>query len=83
MLGRKSWKKPERTDQTANEKLFATRSSKGFHECVHSLGYLRNLPQNTPVPNECFGCQKVMRCLFPDEQNQPMRVGQQVKQKYE
>lgn len=40
----------------------------GFTECIHDFGYLRNLPQNTAVPDECFGCPKVMRCLFPNMQ---------------
>jgi len=62
--------KPETKDQTAKKKLSATQPSKGFRECVHHFGYLKNLPQNTPVPDECFGCPKVMRCLFPNEQDQ-------------
>ena len=41
-----------------------------FTKCIHDFGYLRNLPQNTPIPNECFGCPQVMRCLFPNEQDQ-------------
>jgi len=59
--------KPEPTDQTANEKLSIEQSSVGFKKCVHHFGYLRNLPQNTSVPDECFGCPKVMRCLFPNK----------------
>jgi len=59
--------KPETTEKTAKEKLSKERSSVGFTKCVHHFGYLRNLPQNTPVPDECFGCPKVMRCLFPNE----------------
>jgi len=39
-----------------------------FTKCIHDFGYLRNLPQNTPVPDECFGCPTVMRCLFPNVQ---------------
>ena len=41
-----------------------------FQKCVHRFGYLKNLPQNTPVPDECFGCPEVMRCLFPNDQAQ-------------
>lgn len=36
-------------------------------ECAHHFGYLRSLPPNTPVPDECFGCPKVMQCLFPSD----------------
>jgi len=59
--------KTEKTDQTISEEFSKTQSSIGFQKCVHHFGYLRNLPQNTPVPDECFGCPKVMRCLFPNE----------------
>lgn len=38
-----------------------------FQKCVHHFGYLRNLPKNSAVPDECFGCPKVLRCLFPNE----------------
>jgi len=37
------------------------------HNCAHEFGYLKDLPRNTPVPDECFGCPKVMQCLFPKE----------------
>lgn len=43
------------------------RRSAGFEKCIHDFGHLRNLPQNTAVPDECFGCPQVMRCLFPDQ----------------
>jgi len=43
------------------------RQSAGFQKCMHDFGHLRNLPHNTPVPDECFGCPQVMRCLFPDQ----------------
>jgi len=62
--------KQETEDQTRNGELQKPRPWKGFQKCVHHFGYLRNLPQNTPVPDECFGCPKVMRCLFPTEQKQ-------------
>jgi hypothetical protein len=35
--------------------------------CAHEFGYLKDLPRNTPVPDECFGCPKVMQCLSPKE----------------
>lgn len=56
--------------QFAKKNVSSKQSVKGFTKCIHQFGYLKNLPQNTPVPDECFGCQKVMRCLFPSEQDQ-------------
>jgi hypothetical protein len=45
----------------------SAKSPTSFQNCVHIFGYLRNMPRNTPVPDECFGCPKVMQCLFPNE----------------
>jgi len=59
--------KPAESIKTVPEKVSSKKQSKDFQECVHHFGYLRNLPKNTPVPEECFGCPKVMRCLFPNE----------------
>lgn len=39
----------------------------GFQNCIHEFGYLKYLQRNTPVPDECFGCPRVMQCLFPNE----------------
>jgi hypothetical protein len=39
----------------------------GFRECVHQFGHLRGMPKNTAVPAECFGCPKVLRCMFKNE----------------
>jgi hypothetical protein len=43
-----------------------TQSAKAFQKCVHQFGYLKDMPKNTPIPDECFGCPNVMRCLFPN-----------------
>jgi hypothetical protein len=32
-------------------------------DCLHQFGYLRTLPKNAPIPDECFGCQKIVECL--------------------
>lgn len=32
-------------------------------DCLHHFGYLNELPRNTPIPGECFGCQKIVDCL--------------------
>jgi len=68
-----SLEKSEIRDHGAKKKLFLKESSSGFQECVHHFGYLRNLPQNTPVPDECFGCPKVMQCLFLNEKDLMVR----------
>jgi len=37
---------------------------KGSPECAHHFGYLRTLPKNTPIPDECFGCTRIMECFM-------------------
>ena len=32
--------------------------------CLHFFGYLRNMPKNTLIPDECLGCTKMVECLY-------------------
>lgn len=32
-------------------------------ECPHYYGYLKKLPKNVPIPDECLGCLKIVECL--------------------
>lgn len=32
-------------------------------ECSHFFGYLRKIPRNTSIPDECFSCPKMVECL--------------------
>ena len=31
-------------------------------ECKHYFGYLRTLPKNISVPNECLSCDRIIKC---------------------
>jgi hypothetical protein len=31
-------------------------------ECKHSMGYLRTLPKDVPIPEECLSCEKIIEC---------------------
>jgi type IV secretory pathway VirB10-like protein len=33
-------------------------------DCIHFYSYLHSLPKNTPIPDECFGCTKIVDCLI-------------------
>jgi hypothetical protein len=55
---------PVKMGETAAETFVKKQSAGGFQKCVHQFGYLRDMPKNTPVPDECFGCPKVLRCMF-------------------
>jgi len=32
--------------------------------CPYHFGFLRDHPKNTPIPNECLTCTKIMECLL-------------------
>lgn len=32
-------------------------------DCLHFFGYLHTFPKNSPIPDECFGCEKIVDCL--------------------
>lgn len=31
--------------------------------CAHNLGYLKRRPKNTPIPEECLTCSKMIECM--------------------
>jgi len=35
-------------------------------ECRHFFGYLKKIPKNTQIPDECFGCSRMVDCLYYD-----------------
>jgi len=39
----------------------------GVQGCPHYFGYLEEHPKNTPIPNECLTCTKIMECLSKAE----------------
>lgn len=43
--------------------LSSKHNSKSSDRCPHHFGFLGGLPKNTPIPEECFGCQKIVDCL--------------------
>jgi hypothetical protein len=32
--------------------------------CAHHLGYLKCRPKNTPIPEECLTCSKMIECMY-------------------
>lgn len=33
-------------------------------ECKHEFGYLRTLPRQATIPEECFGCNQIIECKY-------------------
>ena len=54
---------------TVPVKTMKNDSSKGPQPsgCPHYYGYLEEHPKNTPIPNECLTCTKIMECLVGKE----------------
>jgi len=50
--------KPEKTGAPPKTDFAPSR-----RDCLHQFGYLRTLPKNAPIPDECFGCSKIVECL--------------------
>jgi hypothetical protein len=42
--------------------LQESRKAETAPECKHRFGYLRTLPRNAPIPNECLSCDKIIEC---------------------
>lgn len=40
-----------------------TKTRSAETDCAHFFGYLMKLPKNTHIPDECFGCPKIVECL--------------------
>jgi hypothetical protein len=38
-----------------------------FNGCTFKLGYLKSLPKNKPIPDECFGCPQILECIALSE----------------
>jgi DNA-directed RNA polymerase subunit RPC12/RpoP len=36
----------------------------GPGSCVHYMGYLKSRPKNTPIPEECLTCSKMIDCMY-------------------
>jgi len=36
-------------------------------DCPHFFGYVKSLPKNTPIPDECLGCSWIVECLTQTE----------------
>lgn len=59
-LEQSSKQSPRQSEQRAFSMWTPRNSGK---DCPHKFGYLRGLPKNRPIPEECFGCEKIVDCL--------------------
>jgi hypothetical protein len=62
--------KPQKDDRSRGEEKASTITVHKAKEseskdagCEHFLGYLKKRPKNTPIPDECLTCSKMIECL--------------------
>ena len=67
MAGKEALEEPEVGRKISLETSPDRSSADNFQGCVHQFGHLRSMPKSTAVPEECFGCPKVLRCMFQNE----------------
>ncbi len=53
----------ERNAEIAEVFRAAEAARQAPHKCVHSVGYLSELPRNQPIPDECLGCVVAIHCI--------------------
>ena len=51
-------------DSTLSENKQKETEDQKTGECPHYFGYLKKRPKNTPIPDSCLICQKMMQCLL-------------------
>jgi len=55
---------PTSSESREIPKQVKTESASSKRDCLHQFGYLRTFPKNSPIPDECFGCPKIVECLI-------------------
>jgi len=53
----------KKREDSSKEPLAAVQSRQTGSACSHYFGYLRTLPKNSALPDECLGCPKIINCL--------------------
>jgi len=46
-----------------SKKAFFLFGETEFKGCAFKRGYLKSLPKNKPIPDECFGCPQILECI--------------------
>jgi hypothetical protein len=55
----------ERVKEAISNQSKIEPDNKNRTKCPHHLGYLSKLPKNTPIPEECFFCSRLVECIAP------------------
>lgn len=52
------------TLETPQDKSPAEPDTSNEEACPHHLGYLRKRPKNSPIPDSCLTCRKMVQCVL-------------------
>jgi hypothetical protein len=53
------------TQKPSEEKLLTTDvETEDSTKCTHQFGYLKKLPRDSSIPDECFTCSKYIKCAL-------------------
>jgi len=56
------------TQKSPEEALLTTSvETEDSAKCTHHFGYLKTLPKDASIPDECFTCPKYIRCALEDQ----------------
>jgi DNA-directed RNA polymerase subunit RPC12/RpoP len=61
---KRSSKSEKETSPLIEKVKKATATEEDNVKCTHFLGYLKKRPKNTPIPDECLTCGKMVECLI-------------------
>jgi DNA-directed RNA polymerase subunit RPC12/RpoP len=62
-------KREEKTPAQTIEPTKSTTTAESMGSCGHFFGYLKKREKQTPFPEECLTCAKMVECLFPDAES--------------
>jgi hypothetical protein len=54
----------KKTGIVPNASKEAQPATEGRDNCGHHFGYLNKRPKDTPIPETCMICPKIVECLF-------------------
>jgi|Deesub1362B_J571_1020462.scaffolds.fasta_scaffold04167_4 hypothetical protein len=57
-------RKQKSTPPVKNKQKENSKPQKMMEGCSHYLGYLKERPKNTPIPEECLLCTEMVQCLL-------------------
>ena len=55
---------PDEDEANVSKIAESANALEGPTGCAHHSGYLKERPKNTPIPEECLTCSKMIECMY-------------------